>query len=730
MRLTNWSKYWDKLKQHSLFSSLILVLLGVIMYVGMIRVVLPDTLDIKLHQIAKEDIQSPIEIVDRQATKDLREQAIAEAPTSYTYNKDAALIQVEKANDLFNVLQEIRKDNAAKSEGKEDDSNRSDTDDPDKNKPLSLDDQIKQAEKKLNEASDNHLPKAVISSLLSFSEQDFSRTRDITSSTIYETMSNKIKWSDLEATQQKAIDSIPTTVVSQKIHDVLKEILNQYIVPNYVFDAKTTKRNKEDALNTVEPVVIRQGEVIVKKGDLITSDVLHKLKVVGLMDNHFNVLPFFGLAILVFFLTALIALEFNELKRKAKSPPNAYLIYLCIFLMTMIIINLGNVIQATHLENIGLVLPVAAGPLLITILMNKRIAMVSSIIFAICSGFIYETDGLSSVTFDYRIALYVMFSALAGSLVLRGNYSRPRLIQTGLIITGVNILSVIGLMLIKNGTINLINLGEETGYAVLSGFLATVLTIGLLPFFEAAFGILSTMKLIELSNPNHELLRKILLEAPGTYHHSVMVANLAERACEVIGANGLLARVAAYYHDIGKTKRPRFFIENQFNGVNPHDRISPQLSKRVIIAHPYDGVEILKEHKLPKEIIDIAEQHHGTTLLKYFYYKAREDMGDAVLESEFRYPGPKAQTKEAAVVELADSVEAAVRSMPKPTPEKIEELVKSIFNDRLEDGQFDECDLTMKELHEVRHSIIETLNGIFHSRIEYPDEVNDKKSSL
>lgn len=720
MRLINWSTYWDKLKQHALFSLFILMLLGVITYVGMIKVVLPNTLDIKLHQIAKEDIQSPIEVTDRQATKDLREQAISEAPTSYTYNKDVALIQVEKTNDIFNVLQKIRTDNAT-STG---DSNASK-----KGGALSLDDQIQSAEKKLNQASDNHLSKETISNLLTFSKHDFSRTRDITSSTLYETMSNKIKWSKLEKTQQKAIDSIPTTVVSQKMHDVLRELFNQYIVPNYEFDAKTTKLNKEDALNTVEPVVIRQGEIIVKKGDLVTNEVLHKLKVVGLMDDQFNVIPFVGLAILVFFLTALIAMEFHELKRKERSPPNAYLIYLCIFLMTMIIINLGDVIQLTHINNIGLVLPAAAGSLLITILLNKRLAMVSSIIFAVCSGFIYQSDSLSSMMFDYHIALYVLFSALAGALVLRGNYSRPRLIQTGLIIIGVNVLVVIGLLLIKNGSFNFINLGEQVGFSVISGLLATVLTTGLLPFFEAVFGILSTMKLIELSNPNHKLLRKILLEAPGTYHHSVMVANLAEKACEVIGANGLLARVAAYYHDIGKTKRPRFFIENQFNGVNPHSRISPQMSKRVILAHPYDGAETLKEHKLPREIIDIAEQHHGTTLLKYFYHKAREE-GEEVSESEFRYPGPKAQTKEAAVVELADSVEAAVRSMSKPTSEKIVELVKSIFNDRLEDGQLDECHLTMKELHAVRHSIIETLSGIFHSRIEYPDEINDTKSTL
>src|SRR5699024_7747436 len=219
--------------------------------------------------------------------------------------------------------------------------------------------------------------------------------------------------------------------------------------------------------------------------------------------------------------------------------------------------------------------------------------------------------------------------------------------------------------------------------------------------------------------PNHPLLRKLLVEAPGTYHHSIMVANLSETACEAIGANGLLARVGAYYHDIGKTVRPHYFIENQLAIKNPHDVIDPKQSADIIISHPYDGAAMLKKHRLPKEIIDIAEQHHGTSLLKYFYYKEKEFNKD-VKESEYRYPGPKPQTKEAAIICICDSVEAAVRSLKEPTEEKIEEIVSSIINDRMMDGQLDECPITLKELKSIRIAIGETLKGIFHSRIQYP----------
>ncbi|MCA9725368.1 MAG: HDIG domain-containing protein, partial [Kurthia sp.] len=232
---------------------------------------------------------------------------------------------------------------------------------------------------------------------------------------------------------------------------------------------------------------------------------------------------------------------------------------------------------------------------------------------------------------------------------------------------------------------------------------------------------ISSFRLIELSNPNHPLLKKILMEAPGTYHHSLMVANLAEAACEAIGANGLLARVGCYYHDIGKTRRPGFFVENQMNGLNPHDQLPPDASSDIIIAHVEDGVEILEKHKMPREIIDIAQQHHGTTLVKFFYYKAKE-LDDQVEEEQFRYSGPKPQSKENAIICIADSVEAAVRSMKEPSAEKIRDLVHAIAQDKLMDGQLDECDLSIKELKIIEKVFCETLNGTFHSRIEYPKQ--------
>src|SRR5690625_2506007 len=237
---------------------------------------------------------------------------------------------------------------------------------------------------------------------------------------------------------------------------------------------------------------------------------------------------------------------------------------------------------------------------------------------------------------------------MAAIIFLRNLKDRLAVIKAGFGMSVINIMSLLLFIFLSFEKYTFIDILIQSGLGITSAFLSTVLTIGLLPFFETGLGILTDIKLLQLSSPNQPLLKKILTEAPGTYHHSVMVANLSETACEAIGANGLLARVGAYYHDIGKTVRPHYFIENQLAVNNPHDVISPAQSAEIIISHPYDGAEMLKEHRLPKEIIDIAKQHHGTTLLKYFYYK-EEETNKHVKEESYRYPGPKPQTKEAAI---------------------------------------------------------------------------------
>ncbi|WP_100488632.1 HD family phosphohydrolase [Sporolactobacillus pectinivorans] len=711
-----WNRFRNKLKAFFVRYVAdwgIIVIVGAVLYVLMIGTVLPKNLDVRLHEIASSDIQSPIDAVDTQATEVKKQDAMGATPSAYVYNKNLGLIQVEKVGDLFDTISSVKKQLKISGSSSQAD----------------LKTAIGKINAGLSSAPDSKLPDETLKTLLMASDRDFQIAEDITSTSIYEAMSGKVGWNDLERVQNKASASLPSSVLNDEMRSALNVVLRNYITANYTFDATATRQNKQDAANNVDNVTIHQGEVIVRKGELVTSDMIRQLKLVGLLDDHFNIVPFIGLFLFTGFITLVFWFEYYRFKAQHQKYSLKYLyIYALIFLGATVIIKICSYLRLTQVSGLSDIIPIAVAPLLIRMLLSERTAVVTGVLLSLIGSVIFGSSTRAAI-FDAPTAIYLLFSCLAGALVLRKRQVRPKIFQTGGIVALVNIMILLALLMLQNTPLSLVGTGTMLIFAFLSGFLSVIFANGLMPLFETGFRILSPIRLLELSNPSQPLLRKILIEAPGTYHHSVMVANLAERACEAIGANGLLARVAAYYHDIGKTKRPKFFVENQLDGVNPHEKISPQLSRTIIFSHPYDGADILRQHHMPKEIIDIAEQHHGTTLLRYFYVKAQELSDQPVPESEFRYPGPKVQTKEGAVVELADSIEAAVRSMKKPTPVKVQNLVKSIFNDRLSDGQFDDCDVTLKELKIVEKSIDETLRGVYHSRIEYPKDLKVKKVS-
>jgi putative nucleotidyltransferase with HDIG domain len=255
--------------------------------------------------------------------------------------------------------------------------------------------------------------------------------------------------------------------------------------------------------------------------------------------------------------------------------------------------------------------------------------------------------------------------------------------------------------------------------------------MGVMPLLEDLFKITTDITLLELSDMNHPLLKQMVLKAPGTYHHSLMVGNLAEAAAETIGANSLLARVGAYYHDVGKIEKAEYFSENQTNAKSLHDKLTPSMSRLIITNHVKDGVEFAKKYRLKKDILDFIEQHHGTSLVHYFFQKALERVEDETMlkEEGFRYQGPKPQTKEAAIVLLADSVEAASRTLGNPTPSRVEELAHRIVNNKFIDGQLDECELTLRDLNKIANVFVRVLIGVLHSRVEYPSDTNEKIKS-
>jgi putative nucleotidyltransferase with HDIG domain len=308
-------------------------------------------------------------------------------------------------------------------------------------------------------------------------------------------------------------------------------------------------------------------------------------------------------------------------------------------------------------------------------------------------------------------------SGLVSSILVFGARRRMAVIRAGLM---VSILQAIMVFFIDG-----LRIVSPVRYIFLmaNGIVSSVIVVGVLPIFEYLFKTVTNISLLELADFNHPLLQQMVLEAAGTYHHSLVVGNLSEAACQAIGANALLARIGAYYHDIGKLKKPDYFSENQNIKESKHDTLSPTMSKLVIMNHVKDGIEMAKRHKLNPRLIDFIMQHHGNSLVYYFYRRALENLEEdqEIKEEGFRYPGPKPNTKETAIVLLADSVEAAARTLKEPTPVKIEELVHKIINNKFIDGQLDECELTLKDLEKISTVFIRILGGIYHSRIIYPE---------
>jgi cyclic-di-AMP phosphodiesterase PgpH len=702
-----------KLLDYTFFRVLVFVVLGVILFTSMYGNVKPEKLDISLLTVAEKTIRSPATVEDKISTEKKRQEALDQVQDVYTLKKEYSSNQVDLISSIFDSGTEVN-------EEIEDDRKKQIATDEEPIDVLqpTIEEEVTMLKAKLTDRVIKDLSERVFIALVQASDDELAIAKDLTLTAINNVMNKRISADDVENAKKSLEEELKFTTLNSDLKNAAIELGRYAVIQNEFYDPEATEELRKQQAESVEPVKILQGQIIIEEGKLIRQEEFRQLELVGLLDNKQSYKPFIGLIILISIILSSLYYYFYQLKEQPEKKHTNLLLFGIIFILTFFILKIVSMLQIFNYSGIGYLFPAAMGGMLIKILIDEKLAILSSIIFAIFGSLLFN-EGVSG-TLNFSVGIYIMFSSLAALLFLSDPNQRSKILQAGSIAAAVNLFTIWALMFLPNGQFS----GLEYGYyiltAIFSGIGSAVLTMGLLPLFETSFGILSTMKLIELSNPNHPLLRKILMEAPGTYHHSVMVANLADAACEAIGANGLLARVGCYYHDIGKTKRPNFFIENQMHRENPHDRLPPDKSANIIISHVTDGAAILKKYNLPKEIIHIAEQHHGNTLLKFFYHKAVQGE-EEVKEEDYRYPGPKAQTKESAIVGIADSVEAAVRSLNQPTPETIESLVKKIVSDRLQDGQLNECDLTLKELETVSHSFCETLKGIFHSRIEYPE---------
>lgn len=361
-------------------------------------------------------------------------------------------------------------------------------------------------------------------------------------------------------------------------------------------------------------------------------------------------------------------------------------------------------------------IPIPAIAMLAVILFSSlELALLISFSLSIFLGFIFQGD---------IFLMCIMFlGSMAGAFFVYKIRQRYKIIQAGILISTIMALSLMVISYRKEIGIISFSSSPNVIPASINGILSAFIVAGALPIFEFLFKVVTNISLLELSDFNHPLLKRLVLEAPGTYHHSLLVGNLAEMAAEAINANSLLARVGAYYHDIGKLEKPEYFSENQDRSLSKHEQLKASMSKLVIINHVKEGKSLAKKHKLNSGIIEFIEQHHGTSLVFYFYRRALEESKkkEDVKEEVYRYTGPKPQSKETAIVLLADSVEAACRALEEPIVQRIEEVVHTIINNKFIDGQLDECDLTLKDLNKIDKTFIHILSAIYHSRIEYPD---------
>ena len=492
---------------------------------------------------------------------------------------------------------------------------------------------------------------------------------------------------------------------------IAAEAMRLTVQPNMLIDTEITEANRQKARDAVEPEMLVKREVIVREGEIVTEAQYQMIASLGLLaDDNLDVSLMGGLALLVLMLCAVIALYLYMFKPEyLKNTKN--LLLLCIIVVLEIAISLVTRQLHTYL------MPVSLAVILIAILLDGKTAIFVNCVLSILVSLLVSSDSLFSMTM-FSVLLMAFISGPAAVWVLSQRHMRTGTFLAGCVIALVNFITTMAMGLINSVNLNTALINAVWAFG--SGILSAVLAIGLQTLLEWLFNIATNAKLIELSNPNQPLLRRLLLEASGTYHHSIIVANLAEAGATAVGANGMLARVGAYYHDIGKLKRPMYFKENQM-GDNPHDRTDPRVSAAILIAHPRDGQLMAQKQRLPEPIQDIIRQHHGDSPTLYFYDKAKKLYGDDVDISAFRYEGPRPRTKEAAVVMLADTIEAAMRTLPNPSPEKMEQLIRKLVRDKMNDGQLNDSSLTFSDLERICSAFSTVLTGVFHERIEYPD---------
>ncbi|MGE5559240.1 MAG: HD family phosphohydrolase [Bacillota bacterium] len=719
---SKFSQYWEKFFRNTTIRDWVLVVIIFMILTAILSFdYVPQQLDVKAGEKSKIDYLAPRTIINRLSTDKLirekEQEASLEAsrdPDNYALDPGKSGLSLQRVNYFFERMEAIRKDLEEQ-----------------RKNGLAVTDKIRlEYARKIND--------------------EFSADYNVgfqPSTIVYCLKAGHDEWEDLQAKVKDEIYRILTSrlILEEKIKEArdnldqwiergnyspeqyapVKDIIARFLVSNGILDMDKVRRLQMEKTRGIGPVYIPAGTPILFKDKIVTEEDIENLKYLNVIGNSTNrILIFFSLSFLILSFIAVLLLYIVEYNKKILG--NERLLVLMTVAVSLLMI-LTKIVTLIPVQYNGwdwrFIIPAAFVSMLLVIFIDAPLALMLTVLLSFMTGVICNGE-----------MIFAIVSLMGGGMAcfsLNRFSQRGDLIRAGVLVTVTNMLTIFTLSILLRGNDPLLAV-QNSLLGALGGFLSSVLTLGLLPFVEHLFGVTSSMRLLELANPAHPLLRRLLLEAPGTYHHSIIVGNLAESAANAIGADGLLTRIGSYYHDIGKIRRPYFFSENQMGMENPHEKIAPTLSALIITSHVRDGADLARESKLPDHVVEVIEEHHGTDLIRYFYVRAaeseKEDRGE-IRQEDFRYPGPKPGSREAALVMLADSVEAAVRAMPKPTTVKIENMINRMIKERLDDNQFSECDLTLKDLHQTSQAFQKILNGIYHTRIQYPEitEIERKK---
>ncbi|CAI3325214.1 HDIG domain-containing protein [Enterococcus cecorum] len=676
-------------------------------------------------QVVEESIRANKTIENTEATKKRRQIAAEAVTPEYTFQEDIAKQQYQYVNRLFELVKKVEK-NAQEKYQEALDNQKADDVAP----SISVTDEIVDLKKQFESLDADSLTfyqnfdDTFYKELFSISSEELNEIQSLSLKYIDQEFKKQIKEADVTAILKELNQQVNELKTTETSKNLVKTILSKAIVPNSFLNEKKTEQLRQKARDDVQPVMIYQGEIIVREGSQIDAAAMEKLKLLGLTNQRGSIFPMVAL-ILAIVLQLIVLYSITRQEKDLKRRIIKIVFYLLMMFVSIVVMKTIQVIQDESISYLSLLYPAMFTPFAVNVLLERRLAIVAALFQVILVNFIfYGAIGTSVVTI---IVIAYLFAGLMGTLMKRHNLYNQRL-QAMLLALGFPFFMNVIVVIMQGMSFS----DTKTYLTLICGFIGNVISlllmVGLFPYIELLVSDDSMIVLNELSNPNHPLLKQLLEEAPGTYHHSMMVANLSANAVAAINGRSLLTRVACYYHDIGKLKHANFFVENLPHGAeNPHNFLLPEDSKQIIFGHVIDGAKILEQYHMPQMVIDICNQHHGTTLMKFFYVKAKE-RDPQTKESDYRYPGPKPQTKEAAVVSIADSCEAAVRAMDHPSNEKIQKFVHQLIESRILDGQLNESGVTLNELAIIEKSIVNGLCSTFHSRIKYPKMESEAKS--